>query len=140
MCYDQVIAFGMLVTERSEIFGIKIVGGPFAFDSHRLFSAIRNYEVHFVSAFISPVRYVSALKSGHNFIQNKMFPQDIEVIVTQFLPATVVADEAGIKAIDLGRGNNLRWATTAKGPNHVSNKMDKRRMNRSERWAVTAGS
>ena len=47
---------------------------------------------------------------------------DTEVIVTQFLPATVVADEASIKAINFRRGNNFRGAATAKGPNHVSNK------------------
>lgn len=51
-----------------------------------------------------------------------MLPQDTEVIVSQLLPAAVIADEAGIEAIDLGRGDDFCGATTAEWPNHVSNK------------------
>jgi hypothetical protein len=65
---DEVIAFGMLVPECLEICGIKVVGRPFALDGHRFFSVSGKYKVHFVSAFIAPVKDFSALGSGHDFI------------------------------------------------------------------------
>ena len=65
---DEVIAFGMLVPECLEICGIKVVGRPFALDGYRFFSVSGKYKVHFVSAFIAPVKDFSALGSGHDFI------------------------------------------------------------------------
>ncbi len=58
---DEIIAFGVLVPECAEISEIKVVRGPLAFDSYRFFPLSGEYEIHFVSPFVSPVGDFSVL-------------------------------------------------------------------------------
>jgi hypothetical protein len=48
-----------------------------------------------------------------------MFPQRPKVIISQVLPASVVADETGIEAVDFRRRNYLSGPTSAQGANDM---------------------
>src|SRR5207244_8800726 len=91
----------MLVSKCNKIGGIEIVRGPFALDGCRSLSVGRDDKVHLVPALVAPIEHFPALRARHNFIQYEMLPQRPKVIITQALPASVVANETGVEAIDL---------------------------------------
>lgn len=71
---DKVIAFGMLRAECHETCGIEVIRGLFALDGYWFLSMGRKYKVHFMPALVSPVKYFSALRASHDFIQHEVFP------------------------------------------------------------------
>jgi hypothetical protein len=117
---DEVVAFRMLVPECNKICGIEIVRGPFALDGRWSLSVGRDDKVHLVPALVAPIEHFSALRTRHNFIQNEMLPQRPKIIITQVLPASVVANETGIEAIDFRRSDYLSGPTSAEGANDMS--------------------
>jgi hypothetical protein len=117
---DEVVAFRMLEPECNKICGIEIVRGPFALDGCWSLSLGRDDKVHLVTALVAPIEYFPALRARHNFIQYEMLPQCPKVIIPQVLPASVVANETGIEAIDFRRSHYLSGPASAEGANDMS--------------------
>src|SRR5215469_499208 len=111
----------MLCPERQKIDGIKSRGRPLAFKRQRALATGGENKIDFMTALISPVSDLARLQASHHFVEHEMFPQDTKIVFPQFLPATVVADEAGVEAIHLGSCHDLRRSVTAERTNHVCN-------------------
>jgi len=80
----------------------------------------RDDKVHLVPALVAPIEHFPALRARHNFHSVRNAPQRPKVIITQVLPASVVANETGIEAIDFRRSDYLSGPTSAEGANDMS--------------------
>lgn len=67
----------------------------------------------------APVVEGLALEGGEWFVQDKVLPEETEIVGPERRPAPMVADEAGIEPVDLRRRHDLRRPARAEWPDHV---------------------
>src|SRR5439155_21976655 len=75
-----------------------------------------------MTALVPPVKHLACLQAGHDLVQHEVLPQRSEILLPQLLPASVVAHKAGVEAVDLRGGDDLRGPASAKRPDNVRDK------------------
>src|SRR5436309_11290854 len=72
-----------------------------------------------MTALVPPVKHLATLQAGHDLVQHEVLPQRSEILLPQLLPASVVARKAGVEAVDLRGGDDLRGSASAERPDNV---------------------
>src|SRR5271157_65341 len=120
--HDHVFPLWVLLAECEQVGSIEIACRPLALYGQRLSPARRQHKIHFMSALIAPVMQLLGLEVCHDLIQYKMFPQNPQVLGTQFLPATVVTHKSRVEAVHLRGRHDLICSMRAEGADYVGYK------------------
>ena len=85
----------------------EVVGIPFAFDGITCASAGRQDEVDLAEGFVAPEADFPVGKLGVKFVEDQVFPKQAKISVSQFRPALLMTDKAGVKSIYLRLAEQL---------------------------------
>lgn len=120
VCSDYIIgSSGVPRPESFNVGSIELDGGPFAFDGHGFTLALCEYEIHLMTPFVSPVKHLPGLDLRVHLVQHIVFPQSAIVVPAKLMPSPVMTYKAGIKGINLWRGDDFGWKMCAERPYHM---------------------
>jgi len=113
---DEIVgAVRIGVAKSAEVGRIEIAGRPLALDGCRRRATAGQDEVDLIAVLAAPVVDAPGAKARMNLVEDEVFPQETQILPAQRVPASVVADEARVEAVDLRGCDDLCRAAAGKG-------------------------
>jgi len=72
--HHNIFSLGILLRKGSKVSWIKVVRRPLTLNGQLTWAAVGQNEINLVAALVPSVCHVTALRTGHQFVQNKVFP------------------------------------------------------------------